>query len=142
MIKKSDSIVFAILLLFLFFLSPGFGFQDAGEEKVELKLKLPKPMFVGTPRNIRSPNLERITGKSRPPFYVPQGTELLSFHKPVTASDTEPVIGGILCGTGSERSVGADRPRQTLLSECCSHLALPQPGPGLPGRDRPGHRRP
>jgi len=104
MIKKSDSIVFAILLLFLFFLSPGFGFQDAGEEKVELKLKLPKPMFVGTPRNIRSPNLERITGKSRPPFYVPQGTELLSFHKPVTASDTEPVIGELGFVTDGEKS--------------------------------------
>ena len=38
----------------------------AGKE--ELKLKLPKPMFIGTPTNIRSPNLEKVTGKSRPPF--------------------------------------------------------------------------
>jgi hypothetical protein len=33
------------------------------QDKVELKLELPKPMFIGTPRNISSPNLERITGK-------------------------------------------------------------------------------
>ncbi len=39
----------------------------------ELKLKLPKPMFIGTPTNIKSPNLEAVTGKSRPPFMVPVG---------------------------------------------------------------------
>jgi hypothetical protein len=55
-------------------------------EKVELKLKLPKPMFIGTPRNIRSGNLEPISGKPRGPFLVPQGTRLLSLKKPVTAS--------------------------------------------------------
>ena len=45
---------------------------DPGKE--ELKLKLPKPMFIGTPTNLRSPNLEKITGKPRGPFYVPKGT--------------------------------------------------------------------
>jgi hypothetical protein len=48
----------------------------AGKE--ELKLKLPKPMFIGTPTNLKSPNLEAVTGKSRGPFYVPKGTVLLS----------------------------------------------------------------
>ena len=46
--------------------------------KEELKLKLPKPMFIGTPTNLRSPNLEKITGKPRAPFYVPKGTVLLA----------------------------------------------------------------
>ena len=41
----------------------------------ELKLKLPKPMFIGTPTNIKSPNLEAVTGKSRAPFMVPDGYE-------------------------------------------------------------------
>ncbi len=66
-----------------------------GQEKEVLKLKLPKPMFVGTPKNIRTPNLEPITGKTRGPFMVPLGTALLSAGKPVTSSDMEPVIGEI-----------------------------------------------
>ena len=65
--------------------------SDAAKE--ELKLKLPKPMFVGTPTNIRSPNLEKVTGKPRPPFMVPKGTALLSAKKKVTSSDMQPVIG-------------------------------------------------
>ncbi len=63
----------------------------AGKE--ELKLKLPKPMFIGTPTNLKSPNLEPITGKSRGPFYVPKGTRLVSLKKTVTSSDSAPVIG-------------------------------------------------
>ncbi|MFQ6037540.1 MAG: discoidin domain-containing protein [Candidatus Aminicenantales bacterium] len=83
-------------------LSPGL--QEQAQEKVILQLKLPKPMFVGTPRNIRSPNLERITGKRRGPFYVPKGTRLLSLHRPVTASDMEPVIGELAFVTDGEKS--------------------------------------
>jgi hypothetical protein len=73
-------------------LAPLAGAQaPAGKE--ELKLKLPKPMFIGTPTNIKSPNLEPITGKPRGPFYVPKGTKLLSLKKPITSSDSQPVIG-------------------------------------------------
>ncbi|MCK7496471.1 MAG: hypothetical protein MZW92_40375 [Comamonadaceae bacterium] len=53
------------------------------QEKVELKLTLPKPMFIGTPTNIKSANLEVVTGKSRGPFMVPAGTKLLSLKRPV-----------------------------------------------------------
>jgi hypothetical protein len=77
---------------------------DSSQEKEVLKLELPKPMFVGTPRNIRSANLERITGKKRGPFYVPIGTKLLSLDKPVTGSDTEPVIGELEFVTDGEKS--------------------------------------
>jgi hypothetical protein len=76
--------------------------QEQGKE--ELKLQLPKPMFIGTPRNITSPNLERITGKPRGPFYVPAGTTLVSLHKPVTASDVQPVIGEAAQITDGEKS--------------------------------------
>src|SRR5262245_48679639 len=76
----------------------------AGKE--ELKLKLPKPMFVGTPTNIRSPNLEKVTGKSRAPFYVPTGTTLLSLKKKVTSSDNAPVIGELDMITDGEKSGG------------------------------------
>lgn len=80
----------------------GSSIQEADKE--ELKLVLPKPMFVGTPRNIRTPNLEMITGKPRGPFFVPKGTVLLSQNKPVTSSDPEPVIGELSFITDGEKS--------------------------------------
>ena len=79
--------------------------QEAG--KVELKLTLPKPMFVGTPTNIKSPNLEVVTGKSRGPFYVPTGTKLVSGKRAVRSSDQNPVIGELDMVTDGEKS-GAD----------------------------------
>ena len=76
--------------------------QEQGKE--ELKLQLPKPMFIGTPRNINSPNLEKITGKPRGAFFVPAGTKLVSLNKPVTASDMQPVIGEVGFVTDGEKS--------------------------------------
>jgi len=78
--------------------------RSQDQSKVELKLQLPKPMFIGTPKNIRTPNLEVVTGKSRGPFYVPAGTKLVSLKKPVTASDTAPVIGETSFVTDGEKS--------------------------------------
>lgn len=62
---------------------------------VPLDLKLPKPLFVGTPTNLRVPNLEKPLGKPRPPFYVPKGTVLLSKGKSITSTDDFPIIGEI-----------------------------------------------
>ena len=78
--------------------------RSQDQNKVELKLQLPKPMFIGTPRNIRTPNLEVVTGKARGPFYVPAGTKLVSLKKPVTASDMAPVIGETSFVTDGEKS--------------------------------------
>ena len=75
-------------------------------EKEELKLQLPKPMFIGTPTNIKSPNLEAITGKSRGPFMVPAGTKLLSLKRPVKSSDMQPVIGEMEMVTDGEKEGG------------------------------------
>jgi hypothetical protein len=79
---------------------------QAGPDKEELKLKLPKPMFIGTPTNIKSPNLEPVTGKPRAPFFVPKGTALLSLKKKVTSSDSQPVIGELDMVTDGEKSGG------------------------------------
>jgi hypothetical protein len=76
--------------------------QDQGKE--ELKLQLPKPMFIGTPRNIKTTNLEVITGKPRGPFFVPKGTALVSLKKAVTSSDMQPVIGELSFVTDAEKS--------------------------------------
>ncbi|MDW3229733.1 MAG: discoidin domain-containing protein [Acidobacteriota bacterium] len=84
--------------------APEVSQKSQGQEKVELKIELPKPMFIGTPRNIKSPNLEIITGKPRVPFFAPKGTELVSLKKPVTSSDSLPVIGELSYVTDGEKS--------------------------------------
>ena len=104
MINKIFTMLSVLPLLFLFVWDAEGICQESGQEKVVLELKLPKPMFVGTPRNIRSANLERITGKKRGPFYVPPGTELLSLNMPVTGSDTAPIIGELEFVTDGEKS--------------------------------------
>lgn len=58
-------------------------------------IKLPKPMFVGTPQDTRVANLRKPRGRARAPFLAPVGTALLSLNKPVSASDEEPIIGDI-----------------------------------------------
>jgi len=60
-----------------------------------IAIKLPKPMFVGTPQNIRVHNLEKPLGKARPPFLAPVGTKNVAFGKSVASSDEEPIIGEI-----------------------------------------------
>jgi len=92
----------AIAGLVLAWLPAAAAAQDPGKEV--LKIPLPKPMFVGTPKNIRTPNLETVTGKPRGPFMVPAGTVLLSAGKPVAASDKEPVIGDIAYVTDGKKS--------------------------------------
>ncbi len=68
-----------------------------------LEIKLPKPMFVGTPQDTRVPNLRKPTGKARPPFLAPAGCKLLSLNKPVSASDEEPIIGDIAMITDGDK---------------------------------------
>jgi hypothetical protein len=77
-----------------------------GPAKEELKLKLPKPMFIGTPTSIKSPNLETVTGKPRGPFMVPVGTKLLSLKRPVRSSDMQPIIGELSMITDGEKEGG------------------------------------
>lgn len=92
----------AALAALVLSLAPAAPAQEAGKEV--LKIQLPKPMFVGTPKNIRTPNLEAITGKPRGPFLVPAGTVLLSAGKPVASSDKEPVIGETAYVTDGKKS--------------------------------------
>lgn len=89
-------------LLLLPALSAAFA---SAADQVPLKLDLPKPLFVGTPRPIELPNLEPpIAGGKRPTLLVPAGTVLLSKDKVVTASDSEPVIGELAFITDGDKS--------------------------------------
>ena len=88
MIKRT----LASSLLFVLALAPLAAAQSADPNKEELKLKLPKPMFIGTPTNIKSANLEPITGKPRPPFFVPKGTvlKITAWHDNTAAMKSNP----------------------------------------------------
>jgi hypothetical protein len=70
---------------------------------VPIELKLPKPMFVGTPTDMKIPNLEKPLGKLRPPFLAPAGTKNAAIGKPVSSSDEEPVIGELRLITDDDK---------------------------------------
>jgi hypothetical protein len=93
------------LLSFLLVSSALIGVAQAADE-VPLKLDLPRPLFVGTPRPISLPNLEKPRVGRRPDFMVPAGTVNLSKDKPVTASDSLPVIGDLPFITDGDKSGG------------------------------------
>lgn len=82
--------------------TPASG-QAIKEQLVPLEIKLPKPMFVGTPTNIAVPNLEKPLGHPRPPFLVPAGTANVAYKKPVTSSDEQPVIGELSLITDGDK---------------------------------------
>ena len=63
------------------------------QDKVALKLDLPKPQIVGTPVPIKVANLEPKSQGARPEFLVPAGTTNLAKGKKVTASDSDPATG-------------------------------------------------
>jgi hypothetical protein len=77
----------ATIALFLFFLP-----QQLIAQVEPIDLKLPRPMFVGTPSNFAVDKLEEPLGHPRPPFLAPVGTKNVALGKPVTAS-YQPRIG-------------------------------------------------
>ena len=70
-----------------------------------LAVQLPKPMFAGTPRELKTPNLEpmRKVGEKRPPVMVPKGVVNLAKGKEVTSSDMEPMVGELEFITDGEK---------------------------------------
>jgi len=72
------------------------GASDNG--KIQLRIDLPKPQFTGTPKPIRSANLEPArNGRLREPVEVPAGCDkVLSKGCKVTSGDPEPPLVGAL----------------------------------------------
>jgi hypothetical protein len=81
----------------------------AGAQKLApLDIKLPKAMFVGTPKNLKAaPTLEKYSEKPRPAFLAPEGTKNLALNKKVTSSDMAPIIGELSVVTDGDKE-GAD----------------------------------
>jgi hypothetical protein len=75
----------------------------ANAADVPLKVEYPKPLFAGTPRPVSLPNLEP-AGIKRPDIMVPADTKLLSKGKPVTSSDSLPVIGELSFITDGDKT--------------------------------------
>ena len=67
----------------------------AGQGLQPLPVALPKPLFEGTPENLRVANLEKPLGKPRAPFLAPAGTLNVAEGTPVSSSDPDPVIGDL-----------------------------------------------
>ncbi len=82
-----------ITTVLLFAATAGAQEKKAAPKLVPIELKLPKPMFIGTPQNMQVPRLEKPLGKPRPPFLAPAGTKNVALGKPVSGSDEEPIIG-------------------------------------------------
>jgi hypothetical protein len=82
-------------LTILFAASTAFFASAQSMQMQPLPIALPKPLFEGTPAPPNVPNLEKPTGKPRPPFLAPAGTSNLALHKPVSGSDSDPVIGSL-----------------------------------------------
>ncbi|MFA5238702.1 MAG: hypothetical protein WC476_03200 [Phycisphaerae bacterium] len=75
----------------------------AAEGLVPIDIKLPKPLFAGTPQNIKVTNLEKPLGRPRPPFLAPAGTKNVALGKPVVSTDEEPIIGEIAMITDGDK---------------------------------------
>jgi len=85
----------------------GFAAASPGPGEEAVDIKLPKPMFVSTPRNLKpSPTLEPFNGNPRPAFYAPKGTKNIALKKKVTSSDTEPIIGELAFVTDGDKEAG------------------------------------
>jgi hypothetical protein len=72
---------------------------------VLLETELPPELIEGTPKPMNVQGLVAAPTKA-PEFYVPEGTVLLSAGKPVTSSDTDPIIGTLDLVTDGEKDAG------------------------------------
>ena len=83
----------------------GAGAQEAG---VPLALKLPKPAFTGTPRDLPAGvNVDTAPAKPRPAPVAPRGTINLALHRKVTSS-AAPFSGSLDLITDGNKEAGED----------------------------------
>jgi hypothetical protein len=81
------------------------AFAGAQTSRLEpLPLSLPKPLFEGTPQNLKVPNLEKPSGRMRPAFLAPSGTVNVARGKPVSSSAAEAPVGELEMLTDGEKS--------------------------------------
>ncbi len=84
----------------------GAGLLAQTSGMVPLPIVLPKPMFEGTPENLKVPNLEKPLGRARDPFLAPAGTLNVAKGKPVAYSGPDPTAGDIDKITDGDKAGG------------------------------------
>jgi hypothetical protein len=102
-LRKMVTILYAVLFVFSLQLAAQESKQTPAPELKPIDIKLPKPMFIGTPQNLNVPNLEKPSGKTRAPFLAPVGTVNVAAGKPITSTDEEPIIGEIAMITDGDK---------------------------------------
>ncbi len=70
---------------------------------VPVRTDFPRPIFVGTEKDIRAPRVKPVQTKPGPPFLAPEGTKNVALGKPVSASDEEPVVGELEMVTDGDK---------------------------------------
>ncbi len=93
----SARILFAILAT---------AFAASAEDTEPLNIALPKPQTKGTPRDIPMKNVEPFNPAPRAPFMAPKGLANVAEAKPVTASDSQPIIGELEMATDGDKEAG------------------------------------
>jgi hypothetical protein len=71
---------------------------------VAIDINLPKAVTIGTPANFKVDNLEPPLGHPRPPFLAPKGTINVALNKPVTGSDSWPMVGKLTFVTNDDKA--------------------------------------
>ncbi len=78
--------------------------QAADADLVPIPLKLPTQAFKGTPTDPPpDTNVEKPTGKPRPPFLAPKGAVNVALNKKVTSSDKQPITGTLELVTDGDK---------------------------------------
>ena len=94
----------------------------ASPEQVPLDINLPKPMFTTGPFPLRIPNLEKHSGRPRPPFFAPLGTKNVALGKPVFSTDDAPIIGELEMITDGDKE--ATKNSYVELSPFLQHVTI------------------
>ena len=96
--------------------------EKTAAKLVPIDIKLPKPMFRGTPQNLQVPNLEKPLGKPRPPFLAPVGTKNVAAGIVPSSSDEEPIIGELEMITDGDKE--AEEGSYVELGPFLQHITL------------------
>ena len=101
---SSHACALAAVVLFLSAIPAGQAPAGGSQKLVPIPVVLPQPVFEGTPRNLKVPNLEPPRWKARAPFLAPDGVKNVARRKTVVSSDADPIIGEVAMITDGDRS--------------------------------------
>ena len=106
--KGACAVALALATALLSGAAAGEGDKTASTKAGDLKplnIELPRPAFKGTPKHAPlGANLEKPRKGRRPPFLAPAGSRNVAAGRPVTSTDSEPIIGEIKFATDGDKA--------------------------------------